>query len=348
MPTPSAAPFPEDDGEMDATPDLRSMIIGFRTSAAVSTAAELGLSDELASGSMSLAQLAARVGADEDTLSRLMRVLVALGLYAVSTKGTYTATSLGAGLRTDAPGSLRPLARTLQDPATWAAWGHLTHSVRTGDTAFSALHGEDVWTYRASHARANAVFNDNMAALTSRVATAVASSYDFTGLTSVVDVGGGLGALLEAVLAGHEHLDGTVFDLPQALPAGPPSTASESVASRWSVAAGSFFDAVPPADAYLLKKVLHDWSDTKCVEILRTCRRSLAPGGVVLVVELVLDRPGHKLESALSDLNMLVLPGGRERTAAEFDALFVAAGFEPARLVETDADVVILEARTDR
>ncbi|KRF42495.1 hypothetical protein ASH01_16850 [Terrabacter sp. Soil811] len=123
---------------MDATRDLRSMIIGFRTSAAVSTAAELGLSDELASGSMSLAQLAARVGADEDTLSRLMRMLVALGLYAVSTEGTYTATSLGAGLRTDAPGSLRPLARTLQDPATWAAWGHLTHSVRTGDTAFSA------------------------------------------------------------------------------------------------------------------------------------------------------------------------------------------------------------------
>jgi len=330
---------------MDVTPDLRSLITGFRTSAAISAAAELGLSDELASGSLSLSQLAGRVGADEDTLGRLMRVLVALGLYAVSTEGTYAATSLGAGLRTHVVGSLRPLARTLQDPATWAAWGHLTDSVRTGDTAFEALHGEDVWTYRASHAEANAIFNDNMTALTSRVAAAVARAYDFGGLTSVVDVGGGHGVLLEAVLARHEHLHGTVFDLPQAVPAGPSSTASESVASRWSASAGSFFDAVPPADAYLLKKVLHDWSDEKCVEILRTCARSLAPGGVVLVVELVLERPGHELEAALSDLNMLVLPGGRERTAAEFDALFVAAGFEPARLVETDTDVVVLEAR---
>jgi hypothetical protein len=329
---------------MDVTPDLRSIITSFRTSAAVSAAAELGLSDELASGPLSLGQLARRVGADEDTLGRLMRVLVALELYAVSAEGAYAATPLGAGLRADVAGSLRPLARTLQDPATWAAWGHLTDSVRTGDNAFEALHGEDVWTYRASHAEANAIFNDNMTALTSRVAAAVARAYDFGGLTSVVDVGGGHGVLLEAVLARHEHLLGTVFDLPQAIPAGPSSTAGASVASRWSVAAGSFFEAVPSADAYLLKKVLHDWSDERCVEILRTCRRSLEPGGVVLVVELVLDRPGHELESALSDLNMLVLPGGRERTTAEFEALFVAAGFGAARLVETDADVVILEA----
>ncbi len=333
---------------MDVTPDLRSLVTAFRTSAAISTAAELGISDELASGPLTLAQLASRVGADEDTLGRLMRVLVALGVYAVSTEGLYAGTPLGDGLRTDAAGSLRPLARMLQDPATWAAWGHLTHSVRTGDTAFEALHGVDVWTYRAAHAEAGAIFNDNMTALTTRVAAAVAGAYDFSGLETVADVGGGHGLLLEAVLARNEHLRGTVFDLPQAVPAGPPSTASDSVASRWSVVAGNFFEHVPAADAYLLKKVLHDWSDERCVEILRTCRRSLAPGGVVLVVELVLDRPGHELDSAMSDLNMLVLPGGRERTAAELDALFVAAGLEPARLVDTDTDVVILETRAGR
>ncbi|GAA3694196.1 methyltransferase [Terrabacter ginsenosidimutans] len=333
---------------MDVWPDLGSLITGFRTSAAISVAAELGISDELAAGPLSLAELAARVGADEDTLGRLMRVLTELGLYAVSPEGACAATPLGAELRSDVAGSLRPLARTLQDPATWAAWGHLLHSVRTGETAFEALHGVDVWNYRADHPQAGDVFNDNMTALTSRVAAAVARAYDFDGLRSVVDVGGGHGVLLEAVLTRHAHLQGAVFDLPQGIPDGPPASASESVASRWSVVPGSFFESVPPADAYLLKKVLHDWSDEKCVEILSTCRRSLEPGGVVLVVELVLDRPGHELEAALSDLNMLVLPGGRERTVAQFDELFTAAGFEPARVVDTDADVVILEAHAAR
>jgi hypothetical protein len=339
---------PEDHGRMDSPQDLRSMITALRTSAAISTAAELGLSDVLAPGPLPLDELARRVGADEDTLGRLMRVLVALGLYAVSTEGEYAATELGEELRTQAPGSLRPLARTFQDPATWAAWGHLTHSVRTGETAFESLHGVDVWTYRAAHPEANEVFNENMAALTSRVATAVARAYDFEGLTSVVDVGGGRGALLEAVLERHEHLRGTVFDLPQALPAAPSATASESVASRWSAVAGSFFDEVPAASAYLLKKVLHDWSDERCTEILSACRRSLAPGGVVLVVELVLDRAGHELDAALSDLNMLVLPGGRERRAAEFEALFTSAGLTLARVLDTESDVVVLEARAAR
>ena len=333
---------------MDASTDLGLLITGFRTSAAISVAAELGLSDELAAGPLSLAQLAGRVGADEDTVGRLMRVLVEVGLYAVSPEGAYAATPLGAGLRSDVDASLRPLARTLQDPATWAAWGHLLHSVRTGDTAFEALHGVDVWAYRADHPEASEIFNDNMTALTSQVAAAVARAYAFDGLSSVLDVGGGHGALLEAVLTRHEHLHGAVFDLPQGIPDGPPATATESVASRWSVVPGSFFESVPPADAYLLKKILHDWSDEKCVEILGTCRRSLRPGGVVLVVELVLDRPGHDLESALSDLNMLVLPGGRERTVAQFDAVFAAAGFGPARVVDTDADVVILEAHAAR
>ena len=333
---------------MDDAADLRSMITGFRTSAAISAAADLGLSDELARGPVVLPELARRVGADEDTLGRLMGALVALGLYAVSAEGAYAVTPLGDGLRSDQAGSLRPLALTLQDPATWAVWGHLSHSVRTGENAFEALHGVDVWTYRAAHAEANANFNDTMTALTSRVAAAVARAHDFAGLTTVVDVGGGHGALLEAVLTQHEHLRGTVFDLPQAAPAGPPPTASSSVAARWSVETGSFFDAVPAADAYVLKKVLHDWSDEQCVEILRSCRRSLAPGGVVLVVELVLDRGGHEVESALSDLNMLVLPGGRERSVAQFDALFAAAELGPSRVIDTESDVVILEARANR
>lgn len=329
---------------MEANGDLLSLLTGYRVSAVLSVAAELAIPDALADGPLTVAELAARVGADEDTLGRLMRALAAIGLCTADGTGAYAGTPLAEALRSQVPGSLRPLARMMQDPAVWAAWGHLAHSVRTGENAFQALHGEDVWAHRATRPEANAVFNANMAALTSQIADAVAAAYDFTGLTTVVDVGGGHGALLQAILAHHEHLSGTVFDLPQGLPSTPPS-ASDSVRHRWSTASGSFFDAVPAADAYLLKKVLHDWSDERCIEILRTCARSLHPGGVILVIEIVVDRPGRELAAALSDLNMLVLPGGRERTGAEFAALFDAAGLRLGAVIDTGTEVAIIEAR---
>ena len=217
----------------------------------------------------------------------------------------------------------------------WAAWGHLGHSVRTGDNAFESLYGIDVWTHRERVPEQNAIFNANMAALSSLVAGAVADAYDFSGLSTVVDVGGGQGVLLEAVLAEHEHLTGTVFDQAHAVATAPTPGASDSVASRWAAASGSFFESVPPADALILKAILHDWPDDRCVEILRTCARSLNDGGVVLVVEMVLGRPGHEVDAAFSDLNMLVLPGGRERSEEEFAALFDAAGLRLTRVVHT-------------
>lgn len=327
---------------MNVPGGLQSMVTGFRVSAALSVAAELGLSDELAAGPRTLGDLAVAVGADEDGLRRLLRALVAIGVYA-ERDGSFENTALGEGLRSDRPDSLRPLARTLQDAATWAAWGHLGHSVRTGENAFQALHGVDVWAYRQGDPEQNAIFNDNMAALSWSVAGAVADAYDFAGLRTVVDVGGGQGALLEAVLARHEHLRGTVFDLAHVVAKQPRSAALES---RWTAVAGSFFESVPPADAYLLKSILHDWPDEECVRILRNCAAALSPGGVVLVVELVLGRPGHEADAALSDLNMLVLPGGRERTEAEYAALFEAAGLRLDRVAGTGTRMAILEARS--
>ncbi len=330
---------------MDSREQLQRMVTGFRLSAALAVAADLGLSDELAAGPRSVGDLAAAVSADEDTLHRLMRALAAAGVYDEQDDRRFALTPLGEGLRTDAPASLRPLARTLTDPALWSAWSHLGHSVRTGDNAFEALHGVDVWTHRQREPEQNAIFNDNMAALSSVVADAVVSAYDFAWVTSVVDVGGGHGVLLEAVLARNEHLTGTVFDLPQAVAEEPTADATEDVASRWGAVGGSFFDTVPAGDCYLLKSVLHDWPDDRCVEILRTCARSLRPGGVVLVVEVLLGRPGHEEAAAFSDLNMLVLPGGRERTEDEYAALFDAAGLRLGRVIHTDSRMSILEAR---
>ncbi|NEA30574.1 methyltransferase [Streptomyces sp. SID13031] len=325
---------------MENSGDLESMLMGYRVSAALSVAAELGLSDELATGPRTVAELATAVGADEETLARLVRVLVTVGVYA-DNDGAVSNTPLGEGLRSGVPGTQRPLARTLQDPALWAAWGHLGHSVRTGETAFEALHGVDVWTYRQRQPEHNAIFNDNMTARSWKIAGAVAAAYDFSGFHTVVDVGGGQGIVLDAVLRSNDHLTGTVFDREHVV-ATEPETAA--LAPRWSAAAGDFFAEVPPADVYLLKSILHDWPDDRCVEILRVCAESLNPGGAILVIEAVLGQPGHEADAAFSDLNMLVLPGGRERTEDQYAALFAAAGLQLTRLVDTPTRMSILEA----
>jgi hypothetical protein len=323
--------------------ELRALLNGFRISAAVAVAAELGLSDELAAGPRTVADLARAVSADETTLRRLLRALTTVGVYAELADGSFANTDVGKGLRSDVPASMRPLARTIRDPAIWSAWGHLEHSVRTGENAFEALHGMAIWAHRATRPAENAIFNANMAAQSSMVAGAVAAAYDFAGRSSVVDVGGGQGVLLEAVLTAHEQLSGTVFDQAHAVATAPTPGSPGTVAARWASAAGSFFEAVPPADVHLLKSILHDWPDEQCQQILRTCAASLNPGGVVLVVETVLGRPGYELDAAFSDLNMLVLPGGQERTEAEYAELFVAAGLRLTRVIDTDTRFSIIE-----
>jgi hypothetical protein len=332
-------------GLMGGRDELQAMVTGFRLSAALSVAAELGISDRLADGPRTVADLAAETSVDAETLQRLLRALSSVGVYAEA-DGAYSNTPIGEGLRTDVPASLRPLARTIQDPALWAAWGHLGHSVRTGENAFKALHGIDVWEHREARPEQNKIFNDNMAALSSAVAGAVAEAYDFGKLSTVVDVGGGQGVLLAAVLTRNPQLNGIVFDQEHVVGHTPPPGASDSVAARWSFASGNFFESVPAADAYLLKSILHDWPDDQCVTILRACRQSLAPGGVVLVVENLLGHPGHEAEVAFSDLNMLVLPGGRERTEAQYAALFAAADLELTRVFHTPTRMSILEAVT--
>lgn len=327
-------------GAMENTGELLSMVTGFRISAALSVAAELGLSDELAGGPRTVAELATTVGADEETLARLVRALVAIGVYA-DNDGAISNTALGEGLRTDVPGTLRPLARIMQDPAVWVAWGHLAHSVRTGENAFEAVHGVDVWTHRQRLPEHNEIFNDTMTALSQQVAEAVAAAYDFSAFRTIVDVGGGKGIVLDAVLRSNEQLDGTVFDREHVVATEPMSPA---VGTRWTAAVGDFFAAVPAADVYLLKSILHDWPDDRCTEILRVCAKSLNQGGVILVIEMVLGRPGHEAAAAFSDLNMLVMPGGRERTEQEYAALFDSAGLQLSRLIDTTSGMSVLEA----
>jgi hypothetical protein len=200
------------------------------------------------------------------------------------------------------------------------------------------------WEYRAAHPEENAIFNQAMTALSSGVADAVVEAYDFSGIECLVDVGGGEGALLRAILSANPTLRGVLFDQPHAVTEAGGLLERGDIAARSEVVAGSFFDAVPAgADAYLLKSIVHDWDDEAAVRILRVCRDAIAPGGRLLVVEQVI-QPGHKHDPApFSDLNMLVMLGGRERTSDDFERLYAASGFRLTRIVPTWSGFSVIE-----
>ncbi len=330
-----------DDRDVSSREKLQSLVLGHRASAAIAAAVELGLVDLLAERARTAADLAEAAGTDPDATGRLLRALVTVDLLEEDDDARFALTELGAPLRSDAPASLRPQALLQADPAVWAAWGHLAHSVRTGENAFSAMHGTDIWAYRVEHPEHNASFNALMASRSEEVAGAVAASYDFSRLAHIVDVGGGRGTLLAAILRAYPHLTGTVFDQEHVIASAPPS----GLEPRWSATSGSFFESVPPADGFLLKSILHDWPDEESVAILDRCREALRPGGVVLLVEMVLGRAGYEREAAFSDLNMLVGPGGRERSEEEYGALFRRAGLRLTRVIDTGTRVSMVEGR---
>jgi hypothetical protein len=309
---------------------LLDLVNGYRLSQALHVAATLGLGDRLADGPLRADELG--VEADPDALSRLLRALTAAGVLSES-DGRFALTELGQGLRSDVPGSVAGWAAFIGRPYHWASWSSLLHSVRTGENAFRAVHGMDVWEYRRAHPEEAAIFDDAMTSLTRRVNAAVLEAHDFGRYPVVVDVGGGRGALLAGVLERHPHVRGVLFDQPEVV------TGAPSV-ERMEVVGGSFFDAVPSGgDAYVLKSVLHDWEDAQAVAILRACRAAGAP--VVLLVERDLSADP---QAPFSDLNMLVGPGGRERTLDEYGALLSAGGFALAGSTTTPLGVAVIEA----
>lgn len=307
---------------------LAELVNGYRVTQALYAATALGIPDLLADASRTPEDLATAAHADADALRRLLRALAAVGVVAEVVGDRFSLTPLGEPLRTEAPDSIAGLLAFLGRPHHWETWGHLLDSVESGENAFKRLHGVDVWTYRAERAKEAAIFDAAMVAQTRRTNAAVLEAYDFDGFRTLVDVGGGLGTFLAAILQSHPLLNGVVFDQPHVLDGADDLLRKVGVADRCQIVGGSFFDAVPTGgDGYLLKSILHDWLDDDAADILRTCRRAMGADATLLVVERVLGPPNEGLETKLSDLNMLVMAGGRERSREEFAALFEAGGF---------------------
>ena len=330
---------------MDAVRELRRLVIGYQVSQAVHVAATLGLSDLLGDGPKSVAELAEATGADARSLTRLMHGLATVGLYVSEGDETFANTELGDAFRADAPRSVARWARFVGRPFHWQAYGLLEHSIRTGENAFSVVHGESVWDYLAKHPDEQSVFDDAMTALSQTVAYDVVGAYDFGRFGTVVDVGGGRGMLVAAVLKHYPSVDGVLFDQPDVVAGAHELLSATGVSQRCRVVGGSFFDQVPDGgDLYLLKSVIHDWPDAESVEILRACRRAMPAHGRLLLVEQLLDESPDPVRTAFSDLTMLIMAGGQERTTDEYHALLTAAGFDLTRTVSTGSDAFLIEA----
>jgi hypothetical protein len=303
------------------------MLTGVRLSQSISVAASLGVADVLSEGPKVVEDIADAISADPPTLYRLLRTLAAAGLLQEADGRSFSLTELGATLRRDVPGSVRDQAIMLGRPYMLEAWGNLEHSIRTGENAFTALHGEDIWSWRAREPGEESAFNRSMASMSAPVGPALAAAEAFAGVTTVADIGGGSGTLLAAVLAAHPHVRGILFDQPTVVSEGGPVLEAAGVRDRVEAVGGSFFDRVPAADVYLIKAILHDWADDESIRILRTIRAAAPSGARLLVIERILGDANDDLDGKLMDLHMLVMPGGLERTTEEWRVLLGAGGW---------------------
>jgi DNA-binding transcriptional ArsR family regulator len=324
---------------------MMEMVINAWSAQAITAAADLGIADELAKGPLAVDELASAVNADADAIGRLLRALTSRGIFRLRRDGRYELTPLGDSLRSDAEVSLRGFARFLGAPQHREHWSHLTDAIRTGRPAVPELRGKPMFEYLADEPEFSEIFNAAMTSMSEVAAAAVTAGYDFSRHDTIVDVGGGHGRLLAAILEATPVARGVLYDLPHVVEGATAGLSERKLQDRVKVVPGSFFDAVPEGgDAYVLKNVIHDWPDDEAVQILENVRKAAVAGKQLLLVEFVLPRHDRECMGKWADLEMLLVVGSRERTAAQYGRLLSRAGFRLTRVVETTSPFSVIEA----
>jgi hypothetical protein len=324
---------------------LIQMCAGGWIAAAVCEAAKLGLADHLADGARSAVELSTVTGTHAPSLHRFMRTLAGFGLLAEVEAQRFVLTPLGEGLKTGAPGSARSTLIAFGGPAFWRTWEEIGYSLETGKPAFDKVWGMPMFDYLGQNPEAASHFSEAMVGFHGSEPPTVAEAYDFSGIKTVVDVGGASGNMLAALLSRHASLRGVLFDMPHVVRDAPAMLKSRGVDARVTIEAGSFFERVPAGgDAYLLSHIIHDWSEEQCLTILGHCRAAMGPDSRLLIVEAVLPDGNVPHQGKLQDLVMLLFPGGQERTEAEYASLLDKAGFRLRRVIPTSSVVSIVEA----
>jgi hypothetical protein len=324
------------------TGQLEQMLGGTATTQSIYAAAKLGIADLLADGPRTVEEMARAAGVDAPSLNRLLRALASVGVFAETAPATFALTRMAEPLRTDAPDSLRAWA-ILTGEIGGRCWGELMHSLRTGEPVFESVFGMPIFEYLEAHPDDAALFDRSQAQGGLALHAAVATSCDLDAIDTIVDLGGGNGSLVAAILERHPHIGAVIFDLPHVIERAR-AAAHPTVSDRCDYIGGSFFDSVPSgADAYLLSRVLHDWDDDRATTILTNCRRAMRRDSRLLVIERVVPPGNEPHDSKFMDLNMLVITGGRERTEHEYRALFARSGLRLDRIIDTGSAVSVLE-----
>jgi hypothetical protein len=322
---------------------MLQLLNGAHVAGAVSCLAQLGIADLVEAGPKSAEDLATEIGAQPQALHRLMRATASVGVLSEGSDGKFSETPMSAVLRKNANPSLRGLA--IMGGREWhgQGWSHLEYCVRTGKQALDRIYGMPVFEFLKQHPEEARIFDETMTGLSTIDGPAVTDAYAFDGIRSIVDVGGGHGFLLATILSRNPQMRGTLYDAPHVIE-GARNGPLKSLTERCTFTSGDMFSSMPAgADAYIMKHIIHDWPDDLCLKILEACRKNVNAGGKLLVVDSVI-QPGNDFSPAkFLDLQMLIFPGGRERTEKEFRELFAAAGWRLNRIIPTAALDSIIE-----
>jgi hypothetical protein len=321
---------------------LTQILMGSLSSQALYVAAKLGIADLLVDGPKPVDELATATETDAPSLYRVLRALASIGVFEEHDKQVFALTPTAEPLRSDVPNSLRDVTIFWGEDWHWEVWGKILYSVKTGKSAWTQIHGEEVFDYFAKNQQAARIFDRAMSSFSSVATKAVVEAYDFSGIETLVDIAGGQGRLINAVLEANPSTRGVLFDLPHVIESAKQTT---TVDDRCEYATGDFFARVPAGgDAYMMKHIIHDWDDERAITILKNIKDAMNPGGRVLVVESVIADGNGQDFGKLLDIEMLVSPGGKERTAAEYDDLFRRAGLRLTRIVPTKSPYSVIEA----
>jgi len=320
------------------------MASGYWVSQSIYVAAKLGIADLLKDSPKSCDELATATGTNAPSLYRVLRALASLGVFAETQPNHFTLTPLAACLQSDVPDSFRAFVILLGEEH-YRAWGDLLHGVQTGGSPFENVYGMNLFDYLAQNPESAKIFDESMTNASAIESATIAASYDFSSIQTLVDVAGGEGLLIASILKSNPTLKGVLFDRPYVIERAKRFLEAEGVLERCQLAAGNFFESVPEGgDAYILKHIIHDWDDERAIAILKQCHKVMPANGKILVAEQVIPPGNQPFRGKFLDLHMLaVLPGGRERTEAEYRALFEKAGFKLTRIVPTQDDMSLIE-----
>lgn len=322
---------------------LMPMLFGGLIQQCIRAVAILKVADLLAEGPRTIDDLAQKAKAHEPSLYRVLRTLASVGIFAETSGRNFELTPLGDLLRSDVPESMHDFAILQGEDWNWRGSGQLVHTVRTGEPAHDKVHGMKLFEFLQKNPTEGELFNRAMTSYSVATIPAIVGGYDFSNIRKLVDVGGGYGSLLAAILKANPRLHGVVFDLVAVVKGAGDALAGAQ--DRTELIAGDFFESVPSdADAYILKNVIHDWDDDRARQILQNISYAMAPAAKVLIVDMIVPPGNEPGPAKLVDMQMIVTTGGKERSEAEFGELLSSAGLKLTRVLPTMSPMSIVEA----